>query len=373
VAVTATGIFQVFCATFASAILAAPTSRISKHFNVSVEVGSLVTTLYLLGFVCGPSVFGPFSELYGRRIPMVLGAFGFLIFGVATAVAKDIQTLMICRFFQGVFGSSPIVVLAAVCADIWRPESRGPALICFATGAFLPPMVAPFVSAFTAESSLGWRFDSYWTVFLGAASLGLSLLLIKESYPPVVLIAKAKLLRRRTGNWAIYAKQEQVETDVKALLEKNLTRPLRMLIQEPILALCGIYISFVYGLMYMTLAAYSFVFQGVHQMKPGVGSLPFLGIALGMVLSGAVAIYANGAWIRKFHANNSKAIPEWRMPLAAVGAVVFAIGILWFGWSGNYRSVHWIVPSIAGAFVGFGLLLIFMQLIMYIIEGYLML
>jgi len=61
------------------------------------------------------------------------------------------------------------------------------------------------------------------------------------------------------------------------------------------------------------------------------------------------------------------------MPFAAIGAVFFAIGIFWFGWSGNYSSVHWIVPTIAGTFVGFGLLMIFMQLIMYIIDGYLML
>src|ERR1700761_4421949 len=122
VAVTAAGIYQVFGSTFASAILSAPTSRIAEYFDISVETASLATTLYLLGFVAGPTVFAPLSELYGRRLPMVLGAFGFSIFGVATAVSKDIQTLMICRFFQGVFGSSPIVVLAAICADIWRAE-----------------------------------------------------------------------------------------------------------------------------------------------------------------------------------------------------------------------------------------------------------
>ena len=39
---------------------------------------------------------------------------GFGIFNTAVAVAKDLQTLLICRFFCGVFGSSPLAVVAAV-------------------------------------------------------------------------------------------------------------------------------------------------------------------------------------------------------------------------------------------------------------------
>jgi MFS transporter, DHA1 family, multidrug resistance protein len=279
-------------------------------------------------------IFGPLSELYGRRLPMVLSVFGFSIFGVGTAVAKDIQTLMICRFFQGSFGSGPIVVLAAICADIWKPEHRGPALTLFAVFAFLPAMLAPFVGAFTVESDLGWRWDAWWTVFLGFSSFILTTLVLKESFPPIILVGKARMLRRQTDNWAIHAKQEEVEVDLRALAEKHLTRPLAMLIQEPILALCAIYISFVYGLMYMTLAAYPFVFQKVHHLAPGVGSLPFIGIVVGMLGSGATAIYANRSWVRKFHENGNKAVPEWRMPLASIGAVSFAVGIFWFGWTG---------------------------------------
>jgi len=46
-------------------------------------------------------LWAPLSELYGRRLPIVSAAFGFAIFNIAVAVAKDIQTVMICRFFGG--------------------------------------------------------------------------------------------------------------------------------------------------------------------------------------------------------------------------------------------------------------------------------
>ena len=96
-------------------------------------------------------------------------------------------------------------------------------------------------------------------------------------------------------------------------------------------------------------------------------------MALGMILAAVTSMLQMPWWIRKLRANGGRPEPEWRLPLAIVGAVVFTIGLFWFGWTGNYRSVHWIVPTIAGVFIGFGLLGIFMQLIMYIIESYLML
>lgn len=51
-----------------------------------------------------------FSELYGRRLPLVIASFGFSIFNLAVATGKDLQTVMICRFFSGFFGACPLTV-----------------------------------------------------------------------------------------------------------------------------------------------------------------------------------------------------------------------------------------------------------------------
>jgi DHA1 family multidrug resistance protein-like MFS transporter len=70
----------------------------------------------------------------------------------------------------------------------------------------------------------------------------LALLFLDESYPPIVLVAKASELRRLTRNWGIHAKQEEVEVDLKELVTKNVSRPLRILFQEPIVLLVSIYV-----------------------------------------------------------------------------------------------------------------------------------
>lgn len=47
------------------------------------------------------------SEAFGRRLPLLVAAFGFSMFVIAVAVAEDLQTVMIYRFFGGLFGSCP--------------------------------------------------------------------------------------------------------------------------------------------------------------------------------------------------------------------------------------------------------------------------
>ena len=99
---------------------------------------------------------------------------------------------------------------------------------------------------------------------------------MEETYPPIILISKAAELRRRTKNWGIHAKQEEIEVDMRELIERNFSRPLRMLFTEPIVLLLSLYMAFIYGLLYLFLTAYPLVYQGKYHMKPGVAGLPLL-------------------------------------------------------------------------------------------------
>lgn len=92
------------------------------------------------------------SELRGRKLPLLISMFGFGVFAAGSATAKDLQTLMLCRFFMGVFGSCPVAVVAAVYADMYGPETRGLALTVFASSVFMGPIIAPFIGGFTGKS-----------------------------------------------------------------------------------------------------------------------------------------------------------------------------------------------------------------------------
>jgi len=103
---------------FVSSIFSAATVQVSHAFGVDTEVGLLGVSLYVLGFATGPILWAPLSELKGRRLPLISAMFGFSIFQIAVAVGKDLQTILICRFFGGVFGSCPLAVVAAIFSDV---------------------------------------------------------------------------------------------------------------------------------------------------------------------------------------------------------------------------------------------------------------
>lgn len=135
------GVYASLTVSIASSLMASGTAEIAAHFHVSVEVASLLSVLYLCGYVFGSSVWAPFSELKGRKPPLVVGLFGFSVFAVAVAVSKDIQTLMISRFFEGFFGGCPLVVVAGALIDQFHAETRGMSLVAFASSVMIGPMI----------------------------------------------------------------------------------------------------------------------------------------------------------------------------------------------------------------------------------------
>lgn len=114
--------FGTFVATLDSAIFAPGAVQASSNFSVGQEVGKLGTSLFVLGFAAGPGIWAAWCELMGRRWPLTVGMFGCSIFSLAAATCKDIQTLIICRFFSGVFGASPLCVSIAT-VEVVKLES----------------------------------------------------------------------------------------------------------------------------------------------------------------------------------------------------------------------------------------------------------
>lgn len=364
--------YTTLTAAFASSIFSAALRPIGAQYHIGQVAATLGISLFVLGFATGPTLWAPLSELKGRKLPLVISMLLFSIFEIGVATAANIQTIMICRFFAGFAGACPLSVVAAVFSDMFDNRTRGTAVAVFSMTVFSGPLLAPFVGGFITESYLGWRWTQYIVAIMGFFAFGLNVLFLEETYPPVVLIQKAEELRRRTRNWGIHAKQEEIEVDFRELVTKNFSRPLRLLFTEPIIFLLSVYMAFIYGLLYLFLTAYPIVFQRIHGMNSGVGGLPYFGMIIGQLFAGAYIIIIQPAYIRKLEKNNGVTVPEWRLPPVIIGGAVFAVGLFVFAWTGYKKEIHWIAPTLSGLLTGFGLLTIFLQSFNYLIDAYLM-
>jgi MFS family permease len=73
-------------------------------------------------------------------IPLFTGFFIFTIFQIPVAVAQNIETILICRFFQGLAGCAPLAIVGGALADIWNPVDRGVSISIFAAATFIGPV-----------------------------------------------------------------------------------------------------------------------------------------------------------------------------------------------------------------------------------------
>lgn len=367
-------VLPTFTAVWGSSIYGAGLVTIKSKFHVGTAVGVLGVSLYVLGFAFGPILWGPLSEIFGRKMPILISGIFTTAFFFWTATADHFYHLMLYRFFAGTFSSAPLVIVAAAYADMVSTKFRGAAISLFALCVMGGPLIAPVAGGYIADSFLGWRWLFYITGILSSFSTLVFALFGEETYHPIVLVSKARELRERTGNKMIFAAQERIEIDFTAIVNKVLSLPIKMLIREPILLLMSLYHGFVYGILYLLLEAVPIVFNN-YKFKGGNLYLPYLSIFTGVVLfTGVELTYFSPKFKRDLEKSGKAVVPELRLPTMIAGGILFPIGIFWFCWTGNYyHYCHWIVPVIGMAFIGAGLIGIFIPIFNYLIDTYLML
>lgn len=360
--------FTAMGATFASSVYSSAVNEISEEFHIGSTVSTLGVSLFLVGFGIGPLFWAPLSEVYGRKRTVLVPYFISAMFAFGGGAAEDVQALMICRFWQGIFGSAPVTNTGGVLGDIWSAEQRGAAMVGYAMAVVGGPTIGPIIGGAFIVSGVGWRWTQYFTGILMMLFLVLDVLILDESYAPQLLVIKARKLRHESGNWALHAKHEEWDISLAELGNKYLIRPFQLL-ATPICALMALYASFCYGILYASLAAFPIEFQETRGWNDLVGSLPFLAMLIGICI-GAGGNYLNQQfYIQRLKANHYRPVPEARLPPMMAGSILFAAGLFTFAWS-SAPHIHWIVPCIGIALEGIGFFTIFQAALNYLIDTF---
>jgi multidrug resistance protein len=371
-----TGLVGLFVlnATFASSGPSQLTPSIIAHFGVSREVGVLTIALFVSGYCVGPLLWGPLSERYGRKLVFIVAFLPYTCFQVGCALAPNIGSLLVFRFLGGCFAASPLTNSGGVIADLWDADRRGIAMAIFSLAPFAGPAIAPIVSGALEVTGSSWRWIFWILCIFAGVCLGFIIVLLPETYVPYLLHKEAKKLRKETGDdrWHSANEHPDHKVTLKETLDHTILKPFIMIFQEPMLLVLTLYLSFVYGIVYLLFEAIPIIFQEYHGWNAVEGGLAFLALPIGGAI--AVVLYGltfNRTYMKKHHALKGKMVPpEERLKPLMLAAPAFAISFFWVGWT-YYPSINPVSPLLAVTLMGFAILYMFLSIFNYLIDTYL--
>ncbi|KAG4028901.1 hypothetical protein MFRU_018g00130 [Monilinia fructicola] len=362
-----------FISPLASSMFAPGVTFADKEFhNTSLILSSFTVSIFVLGYVVGPLILAPLSEIYGRRYVLTGGNIIFCVWQIGCALAPSLESLIGFRFLAGLGGSGCLTIGAGVIADLFHADRRGLATSLFSLGPLFGPVVGPIAGGFVAQR-IGWRWV-FWILFIAGTLITIGIEILNVETNPRLLI-KRKVARlskelNRSDLRSVYDPGNSAHHSKSSVLVNAMIRPLKMLMFSPIVFILSLYMALVYGLLYLLFTTITTVFTERYHWAPEFCGLAYIGLGLGFFLGlVVVARISDVTVVRMTKANNGVFEPEMRLPACIFFACFIPISFFWYGWS-IQGDVHWIVPIIGLIPFGFGMMGIFIPIQTYVIDSF---
>ncbi|KAI8944955.1 polyamine transporter 3 [Xylaria longipes] len=362
--------FLSFLTPFGSSAFAPGVPNILEEFHSTSSLdATFVVSIYVLGFAIGPLIVAPLSEMYGRvpiyNVTNVL----FLIFTIAAALSKNMGMLIAFRLFMGISGSASLAIGSGTIADTIPVSQRARALSFWTLGPLLGPSIGPIVGGYLIKAA-GWRWVFWLIAIVAGVACIVCFIFFKETYAPKLLRRKAARLRKETRNPRIRSPYEKTEMTKWARFKTGIVRPAKML-ARPAVFLITPYVAVAYGAQYLLFTTFVFVFEDRYEFSEEATGLIYIAPAVGQILGNIIFSQAADLFVRRRIERGQDAKPEHRLnPYMTIpGGLLLSGGLFLYGWTVQF-GVHWIVPLIGTALVGFGLIGVMLCIQTYLVDSY---
>ncbi|KAJ5993973.1 MFS general substrate transporter [Penicillium sp. IBT 35674x] len=361
--------FVTFLSPLASSIPAPGIELMDETFGVtSTILSALAVSIFVLGFAVGPLIMSPLSEMYGRQIILNFSNLLLSVWQIGCALSPNMASLIVFRFLAGLGGSACLAVGGGIIADLFPLQQRGQANALFTIGPLFGPVIGPIIGGFIAQRA-GWRWV-YWVLLIAVGLVTIVNWIIgQETNPKVLINRKTKRLQKemqRDDLQSVYTAKGTLSPS--ALLIQSVTRPVRILFGSVILLLLALYMSFVFGLLYLLFTTITSLFTETYGWPVEFAGLAYLGIGFGFGAGIIVVAKTSDKTVVKLtKANNGVYEPEMRLAPCLMFALFIPVSFFWYGWSAYYK-VQWMCPIIGLAPFGFGMMGIFAPIQTYFID-----
>lgn len=180
---------------------------VETSLHTSATLTQFTITAFLLGLGGGQLLWGPVSDRYGRRRPLLIGCVISLIASLGAVLAPSIGLLIAARFLQALGASAGVTMSRAVIADRARGRAAAHAMSVMMSITSVAPVVAPLVGGVLASAGVSWRWVLTVVLVAMVAQLIAALAVVDESLPVarrstrIEFVHLGKLLRRHEFIW----------------------------------------------------------------------------------------------------------------------------------------------------------------------------
>ena len=230
--------------------------EVQEAFSVPTSLVQMTLTMTTLGMALGQILAGPWSDLWGRRRPLLIGMLVFVGATLGCVLAQNIYLFLFFRFFAGFAGASGIVISRAIARDVCEGSelTRFFSVLMMVNG--FAPIIAPVIGGQILLFA-NWRATFILLTLIGVVLAGATLA-YQETLP-----------------------KEQRSKNVMDSLKKF---PI-LLHDRYFLGHCLLQ-CFVFGAFFSYLSGSSFVFQNIYGVSPQGFSMIFAVIGAGLLLAG---------------------------------------------------------------------------------------
>ncbi|KAH8885358.1 MFS general substrate transporter [Thozetella sp. PMI_491] len=330
------------------------TPEVAEEYGTTGTVLNIIVALYLCFMGLAPLIWGPVSQVYGRRPTALITSVLFLLCSIGTALAPNLAAFTVFRLLSAIPGTSFLIVGSACVGDIFHPTGRATALGWLASGTLVGPALGPFIGGVIVTYT-SWRVI-FWlqTGLTGLACLG-GFFLLPET-----------IHRKKARDMADMSRAQRARVIWKMLQPWNVLRHFKY----PNMIFAAAASSSLVWNMYALLTPIRYVLNprfnlstpmegGFFYLAPGVGYL------VGTFLGGRYADYV----VKKYIKKRGVRVPEDRLRSAVPFlGVIIPVSVLVYGWAVETEKGGIAVPVIMMFVQGVAQLMCFPSINTYLLD-----
>lgn len=148
-----------------------------------------ILTFFLFGFSIGPIIFGPLSDIYGRKPILLLGLALFSASAIGCSLASSMHTLLILRLIQGIGAGAAAALPSAIVRDVFTGNMalKRQSYVAMVNG--MAPLIAPIIGAVVLMIG-NWRAIYEVLAIFGLMLFIFCYLSYSETAPPFIKSSK---------------------------------------------------------------------------------------------------------------------------------------------------------------------------------------